>query len=144
MIKTRIAIIIAIAMISVLVNSTAIPKTYAPGGLMSLVAHGAQDVYLTGNPTVKLKFDVNRLQSHLAKLRSEENKSQSSGGVGNFVASASQDVNELQSDINKLQSDEKMLQSDFANLQSEENKSQSTGLHDLVASSQPRRKRIAI
>jgi hypothetical protein len=125
MIKTRIAIIIAIAMIGVLVNSTAIPKTYAAGGLMSLVAHGSQDVYLTGNPTVKLKFDVNRLQSHLAKLRSEENKSQSSGGVGNFVASSSQDVNELQSDINKLQSEENKLKSDMTELQSEENKNSS-------------------
>jgi predicted nucleic acid-binding Zn-ribbon protein len=73
---------------------------------------------------------VNKLQSHIAKLRSEENKSQSFGGAGNLVASASQDVNELQSDITKLQSDENKLQSYVTNLQSEENKSQSTGLHD--------------
>ena len=125
MIKTGIAIIIAIAMIGVIVNSVAIPKTYAQGGLMSLVAHGAQDVYLTGNATTKLKFDVNKLQSHFAKLRSEENKSQSSGGVGNFVASSSQDVNELQSDINKLQSEENKLKSDMTELQSEENKNSS-------------------
>jgi len=124
MIKTRIAIIIAIAMIGVLVNSTAIPKTYAAGGLMSLVAHGAQDVYLTGNPTVKLKFDVNRLQSHLANLQSEENKSQSTG-LHDLVASSSQDVNELQSDINKLQSEENKLKSDMTELQSEENKNSS-------------------
>src|SRR6266540_753286 len=126
MIKTRIAIIIAIAMIGVIVNSAAIPKTYAAGGLMSLVAHGAQDVYLTGNATTKLKFDKNKLQSHFANLRSEENKSQSTG-LHNLVASASEDVNELQSDITKLQSDENKLQSDVTNLQSEENKSQSTG-----------------
>jgi predicted nucleic acid-binding Zn-ribbon protein len=88
-------------------------------------AHGAQDVYLTGNPTVKLKFDVNRLQSHLAKLRSEENKSQSSGGVRNLVASASQDVYQLQSDVTKLQSEENKLKSDMTELQSEENKNSS-------------------
>jgi hypothetical protein len=63
MIKTRIAIIIAIAMIGVLVNSTAIPKTYAAGGLMSLVAHGAQDVYLTGNATTKLQSEENKNSS---------------------------------------------------------------------------------
>jgi len=125
MIKTRIAIIIAIAMIGVIVNSAAIPKTYAAGGLMSLVAHGAQDVYLTGNATTKLKFDVNKLQSHFAKLRSEENKSQSSEGMGNLVASASQDVYQLQSDVTKLQSEENKLKSDMTELQSEENKNSS-------------------
>jgi hypothetical protein len=124
MIKTGIAIIIAIAMIGVIVNSVAIPKTYAQGGLMSLVAHGAQDVYLTGNATTKLKFDVNKLQSHFANLQSEENKSQSTG-LHDLVASASHDVNELQSDVTKLQSEENKLKSDMTELQSEENKNSS-------------------
>jgi predicted nucleic acid-binding Zn-ribbon protein len=69
---------------------------------------------------------VNKLQSHFAKLRSEENKSQSSGGVGNLVASASQDVNELQSDVTNLQSEENKLKSDMTELKSEENKNSST------------------
>jgi hypothetical protein len=29
--------------------STVVQEVYASGGIMSLVAHGAQDVYLTGN-----------------------------------------------------------------------------------------------
>jgi hypothetical protein len=47
----RIAIILAIALFGVLVISAVAvaPHAYASGGLMSLVAHGAQDVYLTGN-----------------------------------------------------------------------------------------------
>ena len=68
---------------------------------------------------------MNKLQSHFAKLRSEENKSQSSGGMGNLVASASQDVYQLQSDVTKLQSDENKLKSDMTELQSEENKNSS-------------------
>jgi hypothetical protein len=47
----RIAMILAIALFGVLVTSAvaAAPEAYASGGIMSLVAHGAQDVYLTGN-----------------------------------------------------------------------------------------------
>jgi hypothetical protein len=48
----RIAMILAIALFGVLVTSAvaAAPVAYASGGLMSLTAHGAQDVYLTNNP----------------------------------------------------------------------------------------------
>jgi hypothetical protein len=48
----RIAMILAIALFGVLVTSAvaAAPEAYASGGIMSLVAHGAQDVYLTNNP----------------------------------------------------------------------------------------------
>jgi hypothetical protein len=53
------------------------------GGLMSLVAHGSQDVYLTHE---------NKLQSEVNKLQSEENMLQS-------------EVNKLQADDNKLQSE---------------------------------------
>jgi hypothetical protein len=44
----RIAMILAIALFGVLVISAVAvaPHAYASGGLMSLVAHGAQDVYL--------------------------------------------------------------------------------------------------
>jgi len=64
-------------MIDVIVNSVVIPKTYAQGGLMSLVAHGAQDVYLTGNATTKLQSDENKLKSDMTELQSEENKNSS-------------------------------------------------------------------
>lgn len=74
MIKTTIAIIIATAMIGVIVNSAAIPKTHAGGGIISLVANGAQDVYLTQNDTAKLQFDKNKLKSDMTELQSEENK----------------------------------------------------------------------
>jgi hypothetical protein len=49
--------ILAIALSGVLVISAVAvaPHAYASGGLMSLVAHGAQDVYLTGNPTIMFK-----------------------------------------------------------------------------------------
>jgi hypothetical protein len=47
----RIAMILAIALFGVsVISAVAVaPHAYASGGLMSLVAHGAQDVYLTGN-----------------------------------------------------------------------------------------------
>jgi hypothetical protein len=48
MITTSIVTILAIALFGVLVAAGA-SEAYAAGGLMSLVAHGAQDVYLTGN-----------------------------------------------------------------------------------------------
>jgi hypothetical protein len=50
-ITIRIAMILAIALFGMLVTSAVavVPVVYASGGLMSLVAHGAQDVYLTGN-----------------------------------------------------------------------------------------------
>ncbi len=124
MIKTRIALIIVIAMIGVIVNSASISITYAGGGIMSLVAHGAQDVYLTGNPTIKLQTDWNKLKTDMTKLQSEANKSQSTD-LPDLVASASQDVNELQSDITKLQSYEDNLKSDMAEIQSEVNKNDS-------------------
>ena len=61
-------------MICVIVNYAAIPRTYAGGGIMSLVAHGAQDVYLTQNDTAKLQSDENKLKSDMTELQSEENK----------------------------------------------------------------------
>lgn len=61
-------------MIGVIVNSAAIPKTYAQGGLMSLVAHGAQDVYLTQSDITKLQSDENKLKSDMTELQSEKNK----------------------------------------------------------------------
>ncbi len=47
MITSRIAMILVIALFGVLVISAVAlaPEAYASGGLMSLVAHGAQDVY---------------------------------------------------------------------------------------------------
>ena len=44
--------ILAIALFGVLVISAlaVTPEAHASGGLISLVAHGAQDVYLTNNP----------------------------------------------------------------------------------------------
>ncbi len=47
----RIALILAIALFGVLVISAVAigHEAYASGGLMSLVAHGAQDVYLTND-----------------------------------------------------------------------------------------------
>jgi hypothetical protein len=46
-ITIRIAMLLAIALFGVLVISpmAVAPEAYASGGLMSLVAHGAQDVY---------------------------------------------------------------------------------------------------
>jgi hypothetical protein len=44
-ITIRIALILAIALFGVLVISAVAVEAYASGGLMSLVAHGAQDVY---------------------------------------------------------------------------------------------------
>jgi hypothetical protein len=43
--------ILAIALFGVLVSSAVAvaPEAYASGGLISLVAHGAQDVYLTND-----------------------------------------------------------------------------------------------
>jgi hypothetical protein len=46
-ITIRIAIILAGVLVISAVAVT--PEAHASGGLMSLVAHGAQDVYLTGN-----------------------------------------------------------------------------------------------
>jgi hypothetical protein len=48
-ITIRIAMILAIALFGVLVISAVAvaPEAYASGGLMSLVAHGAQDVYMS-------------------------------------------------------------------------------------------------
>jgi hypothetical protein len=48
----RIAVVLAIALFGVLViSAVAVAReAYASGGIMSLVAHGAQDVYLTNNP----------------------------------------------------------------------------------------------
>ena len=50
-ITTRIATALAIVLFGVLGISTALgaAEVYASGGIISLVAHGAQDVYLTGN-----------------------------------------------------------------------------------------------
>jgi len=39
--------------------------------MMSLVANGAQDVYLTGNATTKLSIDANKLKNDITKLQSE-------------------------------------------------------------------------
>jgi hypothetical protein len=49
MITTRIVTTLAIALFSVLVISamTGAAKAYASGGLMSLVAHGAHDIYIS-------------------------------------------------------------------------------------------------
>jgi len=49
--------ILAIALSGLLMISTVAvaPKAYASGGIMSLTAHGAKDVYLTGQPTIMLK-----------------------------------------------------------------------------------------
>jgi hypothetical protein len=88
MIKTRLAIIVAIAMIGITTNSAGIPKTYAQGGLMALVTNGAQDVYLTQNDITKLQTDENKLKSDMSKLQDEANKSEA-------------DTSKLQSDENK-------------------------------------------
>ena len=63
--------ILAIALFGVLVISAVAitPKAYASGGLMSLVAHAAQDVYQVQSNTTKLKYDVNKFWT---KLQSEE------------------------------------------------------------------------
>ena len=46
----RIAVVLAIALFGIVISAVAVaPHAYASGGLMSLVAHGAQGVYLTGN-----------------------------------------------------------------------------------------------
>ena len=123
-IKTRTALIIVLAMIGVIVNSASISITYAGGGLMSLVANGAQDVYLTGNSTIKFQTDWNKLKTDMTKLQSEANKSQSTD-LHDLVATASEDVDELQSDINKLQSYEDNLKSDITDMQSEVDKDNS-------------------
>lgn len=126
MIKTRMATIIVIAIIGIAVNSSAggLPKTYAGGGIISLVANGAQDVYLTGNATIKLKTDFSNLQSHMSKLRSgaNSNTNTQSGGLTGLVAVPAEDVNQVQSDLTKLQTAENKLQSDMTNLRSEVNK----------------------
>jgi uncharacterized protein YlxW (UPF0749 family) len=85
-IKTKIGTILALGLVGVLVNYAGAfaSQAYAAGGLMGLVAHGAQDVYLT-NQVNKLQSEENKTQSQVNKLQSEENK--------------------LQSEINKLQSD---------------------------------------
>lgn len=51
MVTTAIATALAIALFGVLGISVALgaAEAYASGGLISLVAHGAQNVYLTGN-----------------------------------------------------------------------------------------------
>jgi len=66
-------------MIGITANSAGIPKTFAAGGLMSLVANGAQDVYLTQNDTTKLQTDENKLKSDMSKLQDEEKNSESDG-----------------------------------------------------------------
>ena len=113
----KIAIIIVIIIIGIIVNSggTGSPKAHAAGALTSLVAQGAQDVYLTGNATIKLKFDVSKLQSHMSKLRSEANANSGSqaGGMTGLVAIPAQDVYQIQSDVNMLQSEENKLISDI-------------------------------
>ena len=127
-IKTRVATIIVIAIIGVAINSSVggLPKTYAGGGIISLVANGAQDVYLTGNATSKLKTDFSKLESHMTKLRSEANPNTNtntqSGGPTSLVAVPAEDVYQVQSDVAKLKTTENKLQSDEANLQSEVNK----------------------
>jgi peptidoglycan hydrolase CwlO-like protein len=88
---------------------------------MSLVANGAQDVYLTGNSTVQFQTDWNKLKTDMTELQSEANKSQSTD-LHDLVATASEDVDELQSDINKLQSYEDNLKSDITEIQSEVDK----------------------
>ena len=74
--------ILAIALFAVLVISAVAvaPEAYASGGLTSLVAHGAQDVYLTNNPLKNISYkqstpvisDINSYstvkQEHLALL----------------------------------------------------------------------------
>jgi peptidoglycan hydrolase CwlO-like protein len=129
MIKTRITLIIVVAMIGLIVNSASISVIYAGGGIMSLVANGAQDVYLTGNSTVKLQTDWNKLKTDMTKLQSEANKSQSTD-LHDLVASASEDVNELQSDINDLQSKEDNLKSDLTEIQSEIDKNDNEESND--------------
>ena len=66
-------------MIGITANSAGIPKTFAAGGLMSLVANGAQDVYLTQNDTTKLQTDENKLKSDMSKFQDEEKNSESDG-----------------------------------------------------------------
>ena len=47
----RIAVVLAIALFGIVISAVAATReAYASGGIMSLVAHGAQDVYLTNNP----------------------------------------------------------------------------------------------
>jgi len=127
-IKIRIAAIIAIAIIGVAVNSSVggLPKTYAGAGIMSLVANGAQDVYLTGNATGKLATDLSKLRSHLSKLQSEANPNTNtntqSGGLTGLVTVPAEDVYQVRSDLTKLQTAENKLRSDESNLQSEVNK----------------------
>jgi uncharacterized protein YlxW (UPF0749 family) len=81
MITTKIAAILAVGLIGILVNyaTAVVSQAHAAGGIMGLVAHGSQDVYLT---------------KQVNKLQSEENKTQS-------------EVNELKAQVNKLQSEEK-------------------------------------
>jgi hypothetical protein len=134
MIKTRIATIIAIAKIGVIVNSAvaSLPKTYAQGGLMGLVAHAAQDVYDTGPAQVNMTKYLTKFKFDLSKLRSEETKLQpasvpqtSAESGGSLVAVPAQDVDQLQSDMTKIQSQESKLQSQESKLQSDMTKIQS-------------------
>jgi len=79
-VTTRIATILTIAILGIMIYTAAVlPHAHAGGGIMSLVAHGAQDVYLT---------------NQVKKLQSEENKKQS-------------EVNELKAQVSKLQSEKK-------------------------------------
>jgi hypothetical protein len=64
-ITIRIAMILAIALFGVLVISAVAvaPEAYASGGLMSLVAHGAQDVYKSQTSDDALGSIVPRLDN---------------------------------------------------------------------------------
>ena len=76
-------IILAIALIGVrVIAATGVSRAYAAGGLMGLVAHGSQDVYLNNE---------NKLQSEINNLQSEENKLKS-------------EVDSLQSEVNEMKS----------------------------------------
>jgi uncharacterized protein YlxW (UPF0749 family) len=69
--NTKIGTILALGLVGVLVNYAGAfaSQAYAAGGLMGLVAHGAQDVYLT-NQVNKLQSEENKLQSEINKLQS--------------------------------------------------------------------------
>ena len=52
--------------------ATVVSQVYAAGGLMGLVAHGSQDVYLN-NQVNELQSEENKTQFQVNKLQSEVN-----------------------------------------------------------------------
>jgi hypothetical protein len=63
----RTPITIGVVVIVLMVTFTSLSQTYA--SLLSLVANGAQDGYLTDAP--KIQFDISKLKSDESKLKAE-------------------------------------------------------------------------